>query len=93
MPALLPTGVDGDVAGGTVHSFLQNWGKLNSIFMLVLGDPVDGHSYEHDPNAMVEASPWFTITSFAGKRGVCRLGDLAECGHALAASQAWFRIS
>lgn len=83
----IPTGVHGNVAGGTV-SATQMWGTLNGVPILRRNDPVANHD-QHSQNAMAEASLWFTINGI----GVARLGDKAQCGHALNATALWFRIS
>lgn len=71
---------------------MQAWGYLNGIRILVVGDPVASHGL-HSANNMATGSPWFTIRIGAAVFPVCRYGDLAACGHPLAASQDWFLIA
>jgi uncharacterized Zn-binding protein involved in type VI secretion len=64
-----------DVAGGAITN-TQTKVKVNSKYVIVLGDPVAAHGAgPHAAATMVEKSSKFLI----GGIGVCRAGDKASC--------------
>jgi uncharacterized Zn-binding protein involved in type VI secretion len=75
-------GVDQDVAGGAVTATATRM-TVGSKLVLRLGDPVAPHGTGvHATAVMAEASARLIVEGL----GVCRLGDLASCGHALVAT-------
>jgi uncharacterized Zn-binding protein involved in type VI secretion len=80
--AAVAVGLDQDVAGGAVTSTTDRM-TVEGKPVLRLGDPVARHGDgAHAAAVMASASSRLIVSGI----GVCRLGDLASCGHALAAS-------
>ena len=84
--------LEGDTVAGGVITALQQWGKINSIPISCVGDPVATHGAypdEHIAAVIAQGSPWMSI----GGKQVTFNTALASCGDsATAMLQQWAKI-
>lgn len=74
-------GINGDLAGGAVTATTAR--TIQGLPVLRIGDPVASHGTgSHAVATMAQGSARMIVEGI----GVCRMGDLATCGHALIAT-------